>query len=304
MCVNLGVCIIGRASQCDFVYDLQRRLITHGAGGIRWHEIYADEVQDLTQAQLHLLLGLAADPNGLFLAGDTAQTIARGIGFRFTDIRTLFHETELRLQKLHRDRRQQHIRVATPQTQQLVHNYRSHTGVLKLAATVCDLIYWRFPGSIDHLPPDQGLLDGPRPLLIEATSHDELSLLLLGNQRATAQIEFGAHQAIIVRNEEARECLPEELQMSAITLTVAEAKGLEVCTRRRGGDACLLTSDMSRCFLASSMMFSYLISLLTRPRIRSGELSTSISAKANSGNDYRVQRRPIGRQPSMLILMR
>ncbi len=37
-----------------------------------------------------------ADPNGLFFCGDTAQTIARGIGFRFADIQTLFFNENAR----------------------------------------------------------------------------------------------------------------------------------------------------------------------------------------------------------------
>ncbi len=32
------------------------------------------------------------NPNGLFYCGDSCQTIARGVGFRFADIRTLFHD--------------------------------------------------------------------------------------------------------------------------------------------------------------------------------------------------------------------
>ncbi len=40
--------------------------------------------QDFTQAELLMDLRIVEDPNGLFLCGDTAQTIARGIGFRFT----------------------------------------------------------------------------------------------------------------------------------------------------------------------------------------------------------------------------
>ena len=36
------------------------------------------------------------NPNSLFYCGDTCQTIARGVGFRFADIRTLFWEESLR----------------------------------------------------------------------------------------------------------------------------------------------------------------------------------------------------------------
>ena len=38
------------------------------------------QVQDFTQGELLLDMVVAADPNSLFYCGDTAQTIARGIG--------------------------------------------------------------------------------------------------------------------------------------------------------------------------------------------------------------------------------
>jgi hypothetical protein len=49
-------------------------------------------VQDFTQAELALDLRVVSDPNALFYCGDTAQTISRGIAFRFTDIRTLLYD--------------------------------------------------------------------------------------------------------------------------------------------------------------------------------------------------------------------
>jgi hypothetical protein len=55
---------------------------------------------------------------------------------------------------------------------------------------------------------------------------DDLVLLLLGNQRTTTQIEFGAQQVVLVRNEDAREALPEELR-AGLVMTIFEAKGLE-----------------------------------------------------------------------------
>jgi hypothetical protein len=39
------------------------------------------------EAELLLDVRLA-DPNALFYCGDTCQTIARGVGFRFEDVRT------------------------------------------------------------------------------------------------------------------------------------------------------------------------------------------------------------------------
>ncbi|CAI5459961.1 unnamed protein product [Closterium sp. Yama58-4] len=55
--------------------------------------VYVDEVQDLTQAQIAILQFLCSNvATGFFFAGDTAQTIARGVDFRFQDVRRLFYE--------------------------------------------------------------------------------------------------------------------------------------------------------------------------------------------------------------------
>ena len=40
-------------------------------------------------SELYLLLQFS-DANKAFMAGDTAQTIARGVGFRFAELKTLF----------------------------------------------------------------------------------------------------------------------------------------------------------------------------------------------------------------------
>ena len=42
-----------------------------------------DEVQDLPHIVLELLKLVISDRQRLFFAGDTAQTIAKGVGFRF-----------------------------------------------------------------------------------------------------------------------------------------------------------------------------------------------------------------------------
>jgi hypothetical protein len=56
--------------------------------------------------------------------GDTAQTIARGLSFRFSDLRSLFHlaaENNVTGAK------------APKEIYKLVNNYRTHSGVLNLA---------------------------------------------------------------------------------------------------------------------------------------------------------------------------
>lgn len=56
-------------------------------------------------------------------------------------------------------------------------------------------------------------------------TYSDLATLLRGNKRKTPKIEFGAHQAILVVNEAARDNIPDELNLGLI-LTIYEAKGL------------------------------------------------------------------------------
>jgi hypothetical protein len=54
--------------------------------------VYIDEAQDLVMAQLAVLTLLCKDAaSGLAVAGDTAQTITKGVAFRFADVGTLVH---------------------------------------------------------------------------------------------------------------------------------------------------------------------------------------------------------------------
>ena len=77
---------------------------------------------------------------------------------------------------------------------QLTHNYRSHAGILSLASAILDLLVEFFPESFDRLEKDQGMFDGPPPVVLESGSAADLAILLSGNKRKTSHIEFGAHQ--------------------------------------------------------------------------------------------------------------
>jgi superfamily I DNA/RNA helicase len=101
--------------------------------------IFVDEVQDFTQAEIYVLAKLCTSPNNLMLAGDTAQTIAVGVGFRFADCRQVLYET---------------FAGNKPILEKLCENYRSHSGVLRLAASVVELLYFFFKDALDRLPPD------------------------------------------------------------------------------------------------------------------------------------------------------
>ncbi|NXI65510.1 TRNK1 protein, partial [Anseranas semipalmata] len=204
----------------DLLYNLSQRLSKLGELPWSIHEFYGDEIQDFTQAELALLMKCINDPNAMFLTGDTAQSIMKGVAFRFSDLRSLFHYAS----KNSVDKKQ---RVRKPKRiYQLYQNYRSHSGILRLASGVVDLLQYYFPESFDRLPKDCGLFDGPKPTVLESCSFSDLAILLRGNKRKTQPIEFGAHQVVLVANETAKEKIPEELSL-ALVLTVYEAKGLE-----------------------------------------------------------------------------
>ncbi|CAL1538728.1 unnamed protein product [Lymnaea stagnalis] len=209
--------------EADLVFKVYTRLRTMTYCPWTFHEIYVDETQDFTQAELALLVSLCYDPNKMFLTGDTAQSIMRGISFRFSDLRALFHYAK----ETAKENEKYLAKIEVPKKiHQLRHNYRSHTGILSLASAVLDILTELFPDSFDPLQKDQGMFAGPKPVIIESCSPGDLALLLTGNRRKTSHIEFGAHQAILVVNEEAKTHLPEELS-TGIILTIYESKGLE-----------------------------------------------------------------------------
>ena len=209
--------------ECDFIHNLYHRLDEH----IPWsiHILYVDEVQDFTQAELRLLLSCCRCPNGHFLTGDTAQCIMRGISFRFKDLTTIFYDAKLTSQKLNPQ-----VKVTIPKLEKLTINYRSDSGILRLAASVLDILAHFFPASFDSdLPPDKAIFDKAEsiPVLLQLSGDNinDLALIMSGNKREASNIQFGAHQAVIVQSEEAKK--EAAAFLSGNILTVYEAKGLE-----------------------------------------------------------------------------
>ena len=208
--------------EADLVHDIHRRLQDYVP---EWsiHEIYVDETQDFTQAELSVIIRCCRDPNRLFFTGDTAQSIMRGIAFRFNDLKSLFYY----MKESHKAVGQQNQVRVPDRVYQLTHNYRSHAGILNLASSVIDLLLHFFPESFDRMERDQGLSNGPKPVLLDSCSFTDLALILRGHKRQTSPIEFGAHQVVLVPSEEVRDSLPEELKQ-AIVMTIYEAKGIGI----------------------------------------------------------------------------
>ena len=95
-------------------------------------------------------------------------------------------------------------------------NFRSHDGVLLLAASVVELLYEYFPVSIDKLDPDNGIKDGPKPVLFKSGNGHDLLMMLLGSRDTSTKVPFGASQAILVRSKDAIKALPKELNCTPV----------------------------------------------------------------------------------------
>ena len=200
----------------DLIHNLYHRLIKMNRNEPLIHRLYVDEVQDFTQAELALLLQCSYIPYGQFLTGDTAQNIMRSVAFRFCDLRSVFHDFKENLS----------CKIKVPEICTLTRNFRSHSGILQLAARVIDLLMNFFSFSLDKLPKDEGMFPGPKPVLISSYGDSDLAQLVRINREESVAIEFGARQAIIVRSNQAKSKLSDELKVG-IVLTVNEAKGLE-----------------------------------------------------------------------------
>lgn len=111
----------------DLVNHILRELQGVYYRGVPIHFMLVDEVQDLTAATIKLLLKVTEQ--NIYFAGDTAQTIAKGVGFRFCDLKQMLNMTEFQ----------------APKVLQLTVNFRSHNKILTLANSIISAIELFFP---------------------------------------------------------------------------------------------------------------------------------------------------------------
>ncbi|KAK9932148.1 hypothetical protein M0R45_019396 [Rubus argutus] len=215
----------GEFDLADFVIDLQRRLKHEKYEGDQMDFIYIDEVQDLTMSQIALFKHMCNNVDeGFVFSGDTAQTIARGIDFRFQDIRHLFYKKfvlESRTNK--HDERKEKGKIS--EIYHLTQNFRTHAGILKLSQSIIDLLYRFFPLSIDVLKPESSLIYGEAPVVLESGENENAIIKIFGNSGNI--VGFGAEQVILVRDDAARKGISNVVGKHALVLTIVECKGLE-----------------------------------------------------------------------------
>ena len=135
----------------------------------------------------------------------------KDVSFRFKDLRALFHKAKF-------------LPNEAPPLNYLQVNYRSHSGILNLVKSVLDVIKKYHPDSIEVEPSDEALFQGPKPKFIKQCDEDTLMCILASNVRNPSDIQFGHHQAIIVRRNESEEDIPIK---NALIFSIYESKGLE-----------------------------------------------------------------------------
>ncbi|XP_031398493.1 uncharacterized protein LOC116209063 isoform X2 [Punica granatum] len=218
----------GEFDLSDLVNDLHSRLQHEKWKGDRMEFVYIDEVQDLTMRQIALFKNISSNvEEGFVFSGDTAQTIARGIDFRFEDIRFLFYKEfshglgdEVQ-QNLHKGR--------ISKVFHLSQNFRTHAAILKLAQSVINLLSHYFPLLIDILSPEVSRICGEAPIFLESGNEENAIISIFGNNLSVGVnvVGFGAEQVILVRDDCARHEVLNYVGKQALILTVVECKGLE-----------------------------------------------------------------------------
>eukprot|EP01035_Chromulina_nebulosa_P017348 gene17348-22895_t len=183
--------------------------------------VFVDEVQDLNPSEISLLKFLCPSLTEFVYAGDTCQTIAHGVGFRFETLKDIFF-----YEYLSNDLNIDCKKRLTPNIWELTQNFRTHNGILFLAKSLVDLIIAFFPNTIDKMNPEFSLNNGPKPLFLESSTTGNLITDLFGYSSKTI-VDFGAEQVILVRDEEAKARTLQSCDGKALVLTVLESKGME-----------------------------------------------------------------------------
>ncbi|MCL7035948.1 hypothetical protein MKW94_002424 [Papaver nudicaule] len=221
----------GEFDLADLVMDLHRRLRKGSYRGDQMDFVYIDEVQDLTMRQAALFKYICQNyEEGFVFSGDTAQTIARGIEFRFQDIRSLFYNEFISEQRSDiKGKAKERVHSAVSDYFQLNQNFRTHAGILKLSQSVVDLLYHFFPLSIDSLSPESSLIYGEAPVLLESVNDENAIVTIFGNSGSAGRslIGFGAEQVILVRDDSVKKEVSDQIGKQALVLTLVECKGLE-----------------------------------------------------------------------------
>jgi hypothetical protein len=140
------------------------------------------------------------------MAGDTAQSVVEGVEFRFEDIRSVAHHLFGK----------EHPRLIPNKPKHVTLNFRSHSGVLNVAAGLLGHLFRVFPDSAKQLKEDCGIFKGPRPSIFENVVTQRLQELA----KRIDGLVFLTHDSQVVE-------LKRVLDNYPLVYGIREAKGLE-----------------------------------------------------------------------------
>ncbi|KAK0573500.1 hypothetical protein LWI29_008983 [Acer saccharum] len=227
--MDAGDCKLSREDYVQFSGGRVSTLSTRKREKIYDVFLNYEKMKDLTMSQIALFKYICRNVDeGFVFSGDTAQTIARGIDFRFQDMRALFFKKFVLESSgngfVGREQKRKISDVLS-----LSQNFRTHAGVLKLAQSIIELLFHFFPHSIDVLKPEISLIYGEPPVLLQSENNEDAIIKLFGNRGNLGGkvVCFGAQQVILVRDDCARKEISNHVGKQALVLTILECKGLE-----------------------------------------------------------------------------
>ena len=210
-----------RWDQTDFVKSVFKRMkiyMYERGCDVFFNRVYVDEVQDLTQAEIALLLiSTKMNPRAFFFAGDTAQSIVAGVSFRFEEVRNAFYKLTGGMESLAR-------------TQVLTTNFRSHDGILQVAGCVLDKLNETFKESADKISKNVGLAKGQKPLYLSNASIENIIRLTRGFPRVRLLTWDVCAKQLEAELNEARKTVPvldEDHDVPIHVFGFKNVKGLE-----------------------------------------------------------------------------
>ena len=136
--------------------------------------------------------------------------MVQGVDFRFEHIRMVAH-------KLFEDNSER-VKYIPSKPTQVTRNFRSHKGILDLAAAVLERLFSVFPGSAKELGRDEGVFTGPRPGIFDGVKENTLKEL-------THKIDGGVLLTMYDSQVERLTKLIDNKKV--LVLSIRDSKGLE-----------------------------------------------------------------------------
>ncbi|KXZ43819.1 hypothetical protein GPECTOR_80g179 [Gonium pectorale] len=241
----------GEYDVADLTWHLHEQLAAGGGfPGAPFRFVYLDEVQDLTPAQIALFKYICPWPeDGLVLAGDTAQTIAKGVSFRFEALKDVFYNVFMSGQE----------RPKVPEVTPLLQNFRTHAQICRLAHFgVLEPLLFFFPDALDKLPPETSEATGDKPLLL-LPSCGAIETILSDGAASVAGADDSGDDGVASGSKAGAAVGPSEGDKAAsppsaaagagsevVVLVPSEAAKAEARRRLSGSDVLVLTATESK----------------------------------------------------------